>query len=317
MNQTKKYHVIINEAAGSGQKKRFWHEKLKPEFLRCGAFFRLYECVLEGDSMRAMERIQKEPDETLTILVIGGDGTFNEVINHVYDFSRVIFGFIPMGSANDLGHALGISNDPLQALRSILRGENIVSIDLGKTTDLMNGRSRFFAISSGVGLDAESCRISIKSDLKAFLNRLHMGKLIYLINALKMLFTQPLVDAKLTFFDGNGEEFERTVHRLYFLAGMNQPNEGGHLVMAAGASATDGMLSFALAQDMSRMRALFSMALLVMKRTEHISGYEVIDARGCRVSLASPVELHTDGETHGPKTKVCIECLPGELQMLL
>ena len=318
MSQTdKKYHVIINEVAGGGQKKRIWLEKLKPELIRRGVHFRLYECALEGDSARAMECIQREPDEELTIIVIGGDGTFNEVINHVYDFSRITFGFLPMGSANDLGYALGIPNDPTQALLHILRGNQLRTIDLGKSTDLDTGFSRIFAISSGIGLDAESCRLSIKSDLKTFLNRIHMGRLIYLINALKMLFNQPLPGATITFYDAKGRETKKNVRGMYFLAGMNQPNEGGHLIMAAGATAYDGKLSFALAENMSRVRALFSLMLLAMQHTKHIKGYEVIDARGCTIQLQEPLELHTDGETHGTKKHVKIECLPDALQMLL
>ena len=314
----KRYHVIINEAAGSGQKKRIWQEKLKPELLRRGVHFRAYECVCVGDSARAMELIQQEKDTDLTIIVIGGDGTFNEVINHVYDFSCITFGFIPMGSANDLGFSLGIPDDPVQALIHILRGDQVRAIDLGRTVYQNGEHVRYFAISSGVGLDAEACRVSIKSDLKAFLNRIHLGRLIYLINALRMLFTQPLTSGRLVFYDSKGNEIRRKVHRLYFLAGMNQPNEGGHLVMAPKARPNDGKLSFAMAENMSRLRALYSLALLALRRTDLIvSGYEVINARGCRIDLAAPMELHTDGETHDKYTQVVIECLPGRLQMLL
>ena len=262
-----------------------------------------------------MEQIQKEKEEHLTVIVIGGDGTFNEIINHVHDFSRMTFGFIPMGSANDLGYALGIPDDPVQALIHILRGDKIRAIDLGRT--VYQDRERYFAISSGIGLDAESCRVSVRSGLKTFLNRIHLGRLIYLINALKMLFTQTLTNGTLTFYDSKGRETQRKVQRLYFLAGMNQPNEGGHLIMAAGAKSNDGKLSFALAENMNRLQALVSLALLVLQRTDHIVGYEVINARGCRIDLEAPLELHTDGETHGKKEQVVIECIPGRLQMLL
>ncbi len=319
MSRTDRYYVIINEKAGSGQRKQIWQKQLKPELIRRGVHLRAYECVCVGDSAKAMELIQKEKDEQLTIIVIGGDGTFNEVLNHVYDFSRITFGFIPMGSANDLGYALDIPDDPMQALIHILRGDRRRAIDLGKSVYRSGEEehTRYFAISSGVGLDAEACRVSIKSDLKSFLNRIHLGRLIYLINALKMLFTQPLTNGRITFYDGRGHESVREVHRLYFLAGMNQPNEGGHLIMAAKARPTDAKLSFALAWDMNRLQALFSLMLLVMRHTDHISGYEVIDARGCRIELENPLELHTDGETHGRHAQVVIECMPGTLKMLL
>ncbi len=315
MSRVDRYHVIINEVAGGGQKKQIWQKQLKPELIRRGIHFRAYECVCVGDNKKAMDQIQQEPDRQLTIIVIGGDGTFNEVLNHVYDFSRITFGFIPMGSANDLGFSLGIPDDPIRALIHILRGDKIRAIDLGRT--VYQDCERYFAISSGIGLDAESCRVSVRSGLKTFLNRIHLGRLIYLINALKILFTQPLTNGTLTFYDSRGREKQRKVQRLYFLAGMNQPNEGGHLIMAAGAKPGDGKLSFALAENINRFQALISLALLVLHRTDHIEGYEVIDARGCRIDLETPLELHTDGETHGRKEHVVIECIPGRLQMLL
>ena len=315
MGRVDRYHVIINEVAGGGHKKQIWQKQSKPELIRRGVHFRVYECVCEGDGARAMERIQKEKEGHLTVIVVGGDGTFNEIINHVYDFSRITFGFIPMGSANDLGFSLGIPDDPVQALLHILRGDKLRAIDLGRTS--YQDHERYFAISSGIGLDAESCRVSVRSGLKTFLNRIHLGRLIYLINALKMLFTQPLTDGTLTFYDSRGREKQRKVQRLYFLAGMNQPNEGGHLIMAAGAKPDDGRLSFALAENMNRLQALISLALLVLQRTDHIPGYEVIDARGCRIDLEAPLELHTDGEIHGKKEHLVIECIPGRLQMLL
>ena len=55
-----------------------------------------------------------------TIIVLGGDGTVNEVVDGIRDLDRVILGYIPVGSGNDFARSLGIPKDPKAALRLVL-----------------------------------------------------------------------------------------------------------------------------------------------------------------------------------------------------
>lgn len=313
----KKYYFIVNGNAGAGRKKNIWTHVIKPELIRRGVHYHAYECNCPGHGTKLAGQIMAEHTGELTLVVVGGDGTFNEVLNGIDDFSRVTFGYIPAGSANDLGYALGISGDPLHALARILDGGRIYDMDIGKTTFHRDNTARYFAISSGIGLDAEACRHSGGGMLKAFLNRIHLGKLIYMINTVRLVLSYPATEGKLVFVNENGELTERKVHRLFFLAGMNQPYEGGHLAMAADAKSNDGRLSFAMAHDLTNVRALFSLALLAVGQHNRIPGYEVVDAGACHIMLKDNLEVHTDGETHGGQWDITIECLPKKLQFLL
>lgn len=317
MNKNDAYYFIVNGNAGAGRKKSVWKHVLKPELIRRGVYFHQYECSYHGHGTKIAAQIMKEHPGELTIVVVGGDGTFNEVLNGITDFTRVRVSYIPAGSANDLGYALGIPTDPLRALSHILDHGRIYQMDIGKTTFHRDGASRYFAISSGIGLDAETCRHSVGGWLKAVFNRIHLGKLIYMLNTIRLVFTYRATEGKLIFAGENGELTERRVHRLYFIAGMNQPYEGGHLAMAAGAKSDDGRLSFAMAHDLSNAKAFFSLALLALKLHERIPGYEVVDARACHIMLKDNKEVHTDGETFGGQWDVTIECLPKKLQFLL
>ncbi len=317
MNKNETYYFIVNGNAGVGRKKSIWKHVLKPELIRRGVHFHQYECSYPGHGTKIASQIMAEHTGQLMLIVVGGDGTFNEVLNGITDFERVTVSYIPAGSANDLGYALGISSDPLRALTQILDGGRIYRMDIGKTTFHRDGTSRYFAISSGIGLDAEVCRHSGRGRLKVLLNRIHLGKMIYMLNTVRLVLAYPATDGKLVFANENGELTERRVHRLLFLAGMNQPYEGGHLAMAAGAKSDDGRLSFAMAHDLSNVKALFSLALLALKLHERIPGYEVVDARVCHVMLKDNLEVHTDGETFGGQWDITIECLPKKLQLLL
>ena len=316
MKSDETYYFIVNGNAGVGRKKSIWKHLLKPELIRRGVHYHAYECSCPGHATTLAEQILSEHVGNIRLIVVGGDGTFNEVLNGITDFTRVTLSYIPAGSANDLGYSLGISADPLQALRRILDGGRIYQMDIGKTTFHRDETSRYFAISSGIGLDAEACSHA-GGRLKAFLNRIHLGKLIYMLNTVRLVLTYPATDGKLIFVNKNGDLLERKVHRFFFLAGMNQPYEGGHLAMAAGAKSDDGKFSFAMAHDLSNGKALFALALLALKMHDRIRGYEVVDACACHVMLKDNLEVHTDGETFGRQWDITIECVPKKLQLLL
>jgi diacylglycerol kinase family enzyme len=83
------------------------------------------------------------------ILVFGGDGVANEVLNGV-DGTRPI-GFLPGGGTSVLARALGLPRDPPAAARRLVGAEQR-RISLGRA----NGRR--FAFAAGIGLDSEAVR---------------------------------------------------------------------------------------------------------------------------------------------------------------
>lgn len=316
MKNDETYYFIVNGNAGVGRRKNIWKHVLKPELIRRGVHYHQYACSYPGHGTKLALQILEEHEGRLNLVVVGGDGTFNEVLNGITDFTRATVSYIPAGSANDLGYALGISSDPLCALTRILDEGRIYQMDIGKTTFHRDRSSRYFAISSGIGLDAEAC-VPDSGRLKAVLNRIRLGKLIYMLNTIRKVLRYRATDGKLVFIDKNGETKEQKVHRLFFVAGMNQPYEGGHLPMAANASSCDGMLSFAMAHDLGNVKALFCLALLASRQQDRIPGYEVVNARACHIMLKDQQEVHTDGETFGGQWDITMECLPKKLQLRL
>lgn len=91
------------------------------------------------------------------VVVFGGDGTVNEVINGMLGAQGPgpdvpALGVIPGGSANVLSRTLGFPVDPVEAtgeLIQALRHRHTRTIGLGLAND------RWFAVNAGLGLDAE------------------------------------------------------------------------------------------------------------------------------------------------------------------
>ena len=127
-----------------------------------------------GHATKLAKEISKLDEKEIKLVVVGGDGTINEVVNGIADFGKIRFGIIPTGSGNDCARGLGISGKPEELLLRILESNGNQSIDLGKVSWKENDRinSRVFMISSGVGMDALVCKKAMTSRIKKVLNRI-------------------------------------------------------------------------------------------------------------------------------------------------
>ncbi len=90
--------------------------------------------------------IREHCDRVAIIVVGGGDGTLSKAAPGLCD-CRLPFGLLPLGTANDLAHTLGIPDDLEQATEVILAGRSR-PIDLGR----VNGVPFFNAASIGLAV---------------------------------------------------------------------------------------------------------------------------------------------------------------------
>lgn len=122
--------------------------------------------------------------------------------------------------------------DPLQCAATILEQKVVRALDFGEVTyfnasHFCDGREDTavpftrFNISSGI-IDAETCEKAERSKAKKFLNKIHLGKLIYLFVAMRIIFIFRKVKAIVTL--DNQKEFEKVI--LSTVA-MNTGYEGG------------------------------------------------------------------------------------------
>ena len=91
----------------------------------------------------------------------------------------------PPDPATTLPVVLEFLPDSAAALERILNPKKVCEIDIGMNR--MNGRSRRFTISTGIGFDAGICHKALASRMKNTLNKLKLGKLTYVCIALKEL----------------------------------------------------------------------------------------------------------------------------------
>jgi diacylglycerol kinase family enzyme len=88
------------------------------------------------------------------VIVHGGDGSINEVVNGVMGRvdGRPLIAVIPGGGANVLARALGL---PLDAAAAIRRVHEVIAAGRHRTIGLGLAADRYFTFSAGLGMDAE------------------------------------------------------------------------------------------------------------------------------------------------------------------
>ncbi|MGO1747889.1 diacylglycerol/lipid kinase family protein [Alkalibacterium gilvum] len=124
--------VIVNPSSGRAEGK-IYGPKVQTELEKIYDEVELKWTEKEGDATRfTREATQQQVD---AIYALGGDGTVNECVNGIAtEENRPPFGFIPLGTVNDLGRVLGIPMNPDKAVKGLTTRRK-KAIDIGKIND--------------------------------------------------------------------------------------------------------------------------------------------------------------------------------------
>ena len=325
------YYFIVNISGGSGKAKKTWI-RVRDELKRRNVEYKAFRTKSSEHAGVLAGKISELSDDDIHMVVVGGDGTINAVLNGIKNFDRITFSVIPSGSANDFARGLGISKNPALTLDGILDSlKESQRIDVGSVTTPFE--RRLFGISSGIGLDAIVCKKALDSKIKNFLNKLNLGSLTYIILTVISLFTMDYIEAEIEVYDTDNKEDKSdnlaskekednltlkekiSLKKMIFAAFMNVRAEGGGVPMAPDASYDDGKLSVCIASDISKLNAITKLPLLVMAKQEKIKGFKLFDAKKIIVRTKQPSVVHADGEYVGDETEIIIECLDKKLKL--
>ncbi len=170
------------------------------------------------------------------IIIIGGDGTVNQVTRSLYN-TPVQFGIIPVGSGNGLALAAGIPSKPQQALALVFAGKS-ASVDAFLIND------HYSCMLSGIGFDAQ-----VAYDFST--------------KATRGLFTYAQ-QSILHYFKAHPYQFEIVLDNFsffaeaFFISIANSNQFGNHFTIAPQASLSDGLLDIVIAQKMNKARLPFA-----------------------------------------------------------
>lgn len=297
MNSTgKEWFVIVNPNAGRRKGEKDWLEIAKL-LTEAGLEF---TCVFTDAPNHAVKLARKYIEAGFRkILVVGGDGTLNEVINgifmqHRYAPDEITIAMIPVGTGNDWGRTFNIPSGYKEAIDIIVKGTTFRQ-DIGKVVYTTNDsqKTRYFINMAGMGFDAMVAKKTNKQKAQG-----KGGPLSYLVNlftsliAFKSITTNIIIDNKPV----NEDIFSMSVAICQF--------NGGGMKQAPDAVPDDGLFDITLITRVTRMTVIKNVAKLYDGSFVKLS--QVKQFRGQQVKIESnpALYLETDGESlgHSPMT---------------
>ena len=123
------YHFIANPNARSGQGHAL-REKIKLKLIAEHIDYQIHFTHHRHHATEIAAELTASGDP-VTIVVLGGDGSVDEVICGLQNLSLVTLGYIPIGSGNDFGRGLALPSDTMKALDLVLHSEQTRKINLG------------------------------------------------------------------------------------------------------------------------------------------------------------------------------------------
>ena len=239
------------------------------------------------------------------ILVAGGDGTVNEVVNGMA-FSEVPLGVLPAGTANVLCCELGVGRSMERAALALADAVP-ERIALGSIISRGRGHGdesqRYFLLMAGAGLDAD-----IVFHLNARLKEM-LGKAAYWVGGFSKL------GRRIPAFT---VEAEGRTFRASFALLSRVRNYGGDLEIAPTISLLDDEFEMVLFEGESSLGFLKYMLGVAAHRQRSLRGITILRTRQAALSAAEsggPIHLQVDGEYVGV-APARIEIVPGALTLL-
>jgi YegS/Rv2252/BmrU family lipid kinase len=261
--------VVLNPVAGNCKTVNAI-PRIESKLVEAGIDFDIYITRFQYDAQNNIrERIKPSTEE---IIVVGGDGTVNEVINGIYP-DMLPIRHISAGTGNDL----------LKMLDSVSFNDNFLDSEFEEIDMfIVNGQLGINAL--GIGFDGEVVNAMNKN------NTPFQGIIAYMIFVIqKLLFFKP---------PAYTIEYKNRVKRgnYYILLVSNGEAIGGGFYLNPFAKLRDGELDLCLIRDIPMyLRPLMMVKVLLLK---HVNDSHVYFDRLTRIRIKSdrPVLAQLDGQ---------------------
>jgi len=285
---------IVNPKSGKG-KANMYGEKISELFP--DAVIHVTEHV--GHATEIVKNYIKDEinADELAFFAVGGDGTFNEVVNGV-DNKNFPVCHIPAGSGNDF----------LRTFGTYTVDQMISSIDTMKKVEIdcamLNGRK--YANVASCGFDAKVVVNAIKFKRIPLIP----ASLSYYIAILYTLLSYKCTNVKIVV---DGEVIEGK--KLLIIA-ANGRYYGGGFLCAPEADQNDEKLDFYIVKKVSRFTILRLFPKLIKGQHTKLPIVQFIRTKKCTITSDKPFAINADGETM-IENHADFEILPHGLTILL
>lgn len=302
----KKWFVIINPVSGGKYAPKLWN-KMLPHMETTGISFQV--AFTEYIDHAGIIVKQAVDDGFQHFMIIGGDGTANDVINGIFNSTgqpeNFVLAMIPAGTGNDWVRTIGEYKNIMEIPEKLQSGNTFLQ-DVGLVTFQKDNatRTRYFINIAGLGFEGQ-----VAKNLYEKNGLLKGTKLQYQLAILQSLFVYKHTRLTLT-VDG----VTQSQTGLSIAAGICKYNGGG-LKQLPNAIIDDGLLDMTVIGSMTKLQMVMNLPKL--RNGSHVKLKSVNTFRGKTITINSepPIYLDADGEFLGT-TPVTISLIPKAIQVL-
>ncbi len=303
-----KWGIIVNPKAG---KKRFNRDK--------EALFKLAEdnnIIFEAHCTEYAGHATKLASSLvnkgiLNILIIGGDGTINEVVNGIFtsnieDKSKVSISVLPYGTGNDWARYWGLLTKERRKITPEIfqREKNIV--DVGKATYTEDGEKKIHYFINGAGFGFDAQVVKITNHLKKYLGG---SAWTYSLSVLSAVFSYSPTKMKLQSPD------KQLDNKVFTIAIGNSCYSGGGLKQAPKAVPNDGLLHITAITQLTFMKIIKGLKDLFSNNLDNHPCANNFVTDTFSVEQDTLLHFETDGVLLPKTTKIEIQLIKNALGM--
>lgn len=299
--------VIINPNAGRRKGDRDW-DKIRALLIHHNFNF---HAIFTEQPRHAIEIARNYIEAGFKkIIVIGGDGTLNEVINGLflqskYPTTAITLGMITVGTGNDWGRMLNIPIDYEQAIITI-KECRIFMQDAGIVRYQIEGDmvDRYFVNIAGLGFDAIVTKKANRLKEKG-----RGGPFLYFANIFSSLINYRYVNALINI---DGQNIENQIFSMNI--GIGKYNGGG-MMQVPGAIADDGLFDLTVIKRISKPDVILSLRKLYNGNIIRHPKVDTYTGKSITIDSDTRIHLETDGESLG-HTPLEFQIIPRSVQVI-
>ncbi|MFA5448936.1 MAG: diacylglycerol kinase family protein [Clostridia bacterium] len=228
------YDIIINPIAGKGKSIKAY-AMVESELTKRGITYTAHFTKRKNHASQIVAELNSR-DKHTNLIVMGGDGTYNETLNGITDFAKITVGFIPCGTGNDFVRPLKLPKNPIDNLKIIL-----------------DGKSRyldFIALDEKRALNCAGAGMDVDILLRYAKIKFFKGKLKYYIALLQSLINLKFHKMELT-IDG-----ETQVREVFIMAIANGTHIGGGMPISPRSKLDDKMLDLVIINRVPKAKVI-------------------------------------------------------------
>ena len=285
------YHIIVNPQGGKGKSLKAL-TTVEEIFKNNNAQYVVHKTEYAGHATEIARELSKTPDTN--IVVMGGDGSFHEVLCGIDNFDNVTLGLVACGSGNDFIKKSGHSTNVKEAVQTILNGK------VGFVDYMELGKYRCLNVGGG-GMDVDVL-------LKYANCKTLKGKAAYYYSLFYTLLHTRFHHLRIT---SDGVTKDTSV----FMIGVgNGGFIGGGIPICPNAIVDDGLLNVGYVSEMKKSKIIFR--LFKFLKGKHVGtdwGGEYT-AKKVTIEALDDSRFELDGEIIDD-TKLDIEVVHNKLKM--